>query len=263
MRLVFTGSRLLSGDGLMLELRSVSKIFGELSALHQIDLLFPPGKVSGLIGPNGSGKTTLVNIITGIYAPDTGQILFNGVDIAGVTADRVSRFGVARTFQNIRIFSRMTVLENVLAASISLNNPSWVTLLGYAKGGNDPRLDMAYKALETVDLLNEADVVAGKLPLPLRRRLEIARAFVRNPELLFLDEPAGGMTPAETANVASLIRERIAPGRTCIVIEHKMDLISDVCQHLCVLNHGEKIAEGPPGIVLEQPQVIEAYLGRD
>ena len=144
-----------------------------------------------------------------------------------------------------------------------LNNPSWVTLLGYAKGGNDPRLDMAYKALETVDLLNEADVVAGKLPLPLRRRLEIARAFVRNPELLFLDEPAGGMTPAETVHVASLIRERIAPGRTCIVIEHKMDLISDVCQHLCVLNHGEKIAEGPPGIVLEQPHVIEAYLGRD
>ena len=247
----------------MLELRSVSKVFGELSALRQVDLSIPPGRVSGLIGPNGSGKTTLVNIITGIYAPDTGKILFNGVDITDSTADQTTRFGIARTFQNIRIFSRMTVLENVLAALISLNDPSWRILLGYAKSADDPRLNIALKALETVELLNEAEVIASELPLPLRRRLEIARAFVRDPELLVLDEPAGGMTPTETATIASLIRERIAPGRTCLVIEHKMDLISDVCQHLCVLNHGEKIAEGSPDYVLEQPQVIEAYLGRD
>ncbi|MDP7452577.1 MAG: ATP-binding cassette domain-containing protein, partial [Arenicellales bacterium] len=114
----------------MLELRSVSKVFGELSALRQVDLSIPPGRVSGLIGPNGSGKTTLVNIITGIYAPDTGKILFNGVDITGSTADQTTRFGIARTFQNIRIFSRMTVLENVLAALISLNDQSWRILRG-------------------------------------------------------------------------------------------------------------------------------------
>ena len=182
----------------MLELRSVSKVFGELSALHQVALSLTPGRVSGLIGPNGSGKTTLVNIITGIYAPDTGKILFNGVDITGSTADQTTRFGIARTFQNIRIFSRMTVLENVLAALISLNDQSWRILRGYAKSADDPQLKIALKALETVELLKEAGVIAAELPLPLRRRLEIARAFVRDPGLLVLDEPAGGMPPTET-----------------------------------------------------------------
>ncbi|HJP45582.1 MAG: ABC transporter ATP-binding protein [Arenicellales bacterium] len=245
----------------MLELQAVGKTFGELQALHGIDLHVRRGTVSGLIGPNGSGKTTLVNIITGIYAPDSGRVLLDGKDVSRASADQITRLGVSRSFQNIRIFNRMSVLENVIAALIGHHKPGLATLLGRAKRIGDPRVTAARRALETVGLLEQGDLFANELPLPLRRRLEIARALACDPKFLVLDEPAGGMTPAETASISELIRSRIAPGRTCVVIEHKMDLISHVCEHLCVLNHGEKIAEGDPRSVVNQPEVIEAYLG--
>ena len=246
----------------MLELQSVSKNFGELQALCGIALHLGRGTVSGLIGPNGSGKTTLVNIITGVYAPDSGRVFLDGKDVSRASADQITRLGVSRSFQNIRIFNRMSVLENVIAALIGHHKPGLATLLGRAKRIGDPRVTAARRALETVGLLEQGDLFASELPLPLRRRLEIARALACDPKFLVLDEPAGGMTPAETASISELIRSRIAPGRTCVVIEHKMDLISHVCEHLCVLNHGEKIAEGEPRAVVSQPEVIEAYLGR-
>ena len=246
----------------MLELQAVSKNFGELQALHGIDLHFRRGTVSGLIGPNGSGKTTLVNIITGIYPPDSGRVLLDGKDVSRYSADQITRLGVSRSFQNIRIFNRMSVLENVIAAFIGHDKSGLTTLLGPAKHAGDPSVRAARQALETVGLLDQSNLSASELPLPLRRRLEIGRALACDPKVLVLDEPAGGMTPAETASISELIRSRIAPGRTCVVIEHKMDLISHVCEYLCVLNHGEKIAEGDPRSVVSQPEVIEAYLGR-
>lgn len=246
----------------MLELQAVSKNFGELQALHGIDLHFRRGTVSGLIGPNGSGKTTLVNIITGIYPPDSGRVLLDGKDVSRYSADQITRLGVSRSFQNIRIFNRMSVLENVIAAFIGHDKSGLTTLLGPAKHAGDPSVMAARQALETVGLLDQSNLSASELPLPLRRRLEIGRALACDPKVLVLDEPAGGMTPAETASISELIRSRIAPGRTCVVIEHKMDLISHVCEYLCVLNHGEKIAEGDPRSVVSQPEVIEAYLGQ-
>ncbi len=246
----------------MLELQAVGKTFGKLQALHGVDLHVKRGTVSGLIGPNGSGKTTLVNIITGVYAPDSGRVFLDGKDVSRASADQITRLGVSRSFQNIRIFNRMSVLENVIAALIGHHKPGLAALLGRAKRTGDPRVTAARRALETVGLLEQGDLFASELPLPLRRRLEIARALACDPKVLVLDEPAGGMTPAETASISELIRSRLAPGRTCVVIEHKMDLISHVCEHLCVLNHGEKIAEGDPRSVVSQPEVIEAYLGR-
>ncbi|MCP4827267.1 MAG: ABC transporter ATP-binding protein [Proteobacteria bacterium] len=246
----------------MLELQAVSKNFGELQALCGIDLHLGRGTVSGLIGPNGSGKTTLVNIITGVYPPDSGRVLLDGKDVSHTSADQITRLGVSRSFQNIRIFNRMSVLENVIAAFIGHDKAGLRALLGPAKHPGDPGVAAAHRALETVGLLEQSNLSASELPLPLRRRLEIARALACDPKVLILDEPAGGMTPAETAGISELIRSRIAPGRTCVVIEHKMDLISHVCEHLCVLNHGEKIAEGDPMTVVSQPEVIEAYLGR-
>ncbi len=156
----------------------------------------------------------------------------------------------------------MTVLENVVAALLAGENWGVAKLLSSPMSVKDPKLGKACEALETLGLQDKQKLLAEDLPLPLRRRLEIARALARDPELIMLDEPAGGMTPSETAELADLINQRVAPGRTCVVIEHKMDLISEICSHLVVLHHGEKIAEGEPGPVLGLPRVVEAYLGK-
>ena len=247
----------------MLRVEGLSRFFGGVAALEALDLAVADGEVVGLIGPNGSGKTTLFNVITGVHTADSGRILLRDEDITKRTPAGIVRLGIARTFQNLRVFQRMSVRENVWVAQHSLPGVGPLELLSNRSAAERERRAEVDRLLEAVGLADRRDALAGSLPLPDQRRLELARALVRSPALLLLDEPAGGMTPAETAEMAALIRDFAVPGRTCIVIEHKLDLISTLCQRLCVLNFGRKIADGEPERVLEQADVLEAYLGRD
>ncbi len=247
----------------MLRIEGLSRSFGGVAALEALDLAVADGEVVGLIGPNGSGKTTLFNVITGVHTADSGRVLLRDEDITRRTPAGIVRLGIARTFQNLRIFQRMSVRENVWVAQQSLPDVGPRELLSNRSAAERARKAEVDRLLDAVGLADRRDALAGSLPLPEQRRLELARALVRSPALLLLDEPAGGMTPAETAEMAALIRDFAVPGRTCIVIEHKLDLISTLCQRLCVLNFGRKIADGEPDRVLGQADVLEAYLGRD
>ena len=247
----------------MLALSGIEKRFGALAALTDIDLEVATGEVLGIIGPNGSGKTTLLNTVTGVYAPSAGRVSFQGTDITGWKGHRIARLGVARTFQNIRLFPTMTVFHNVWAAQHRLVSGGLLGLLRKRPARTCGDTKRVEEVLEQVGLLEDREVLAKHLPLPARRRLEVARALAVDARLVLLDEPAGGMTPAETADMARLIREVVAPSRTCVVIEHKMALIAGVCTRLCVLDFGRRIAEGPPDEVLADAKVREVYLGRD
>ena len=245
----------------MLAVDGLTVRFGGLTALDDVSLRAAEGDVLGLVGPNGSGKTTLINALTGVY-PATGRVRFRGEDLLGLPPERIVRLGAVRTFQNLRLFRRMTVFENVLAAQNGMADMRFADLVG-GRRRDGRRRERARDLVERVGLGSDADRRAGELPLASQRRLELARALVRDPALLLLDEPSGGMTPAETREMTGLIRTLACPGRTVMVVEHKMALITGLCTRLAVLNFGRPIAEGAPAAVLRRPAVVEAYLGTE
>jgi branched-chain amino acid transport system ATP-binding protein len=245
----------------MLQIDALTVRFDGLEALAGIDLALADGEALGLVGPNGSGKSTLLNAITGLCAPVSGRVRFGGTDIAGKPAHAIARLGIARSFQNLRLFARMTVFDNVWAAQHSLPGIGWRERLALGGAAERARRAEVDRLLHEAGLAERRGALAGALPLADQRRLELVRALARQPKLLLLDEPAGGMTPAETAAMVDLLRRIALPGRACIVIEHKIDLIAALCDRVAVLDFGRKIAEGKPAAVLADPAVRTAYFG--
>lgn len=249
----------------MLEVKNLSISFGGLKAVDDFNVTIEKGQLYGLIGPNGAGKTTIFNLLTGVYKPDSGQILLNGTNITGKKTTDINRAGIARTFQNIRLFKDLSVIDNV---KVGLHNHhSYSTISGIFRlpGYRKAEKEMDEKAMELLkvfDLQQEFDYKASNLPYGKQRKLEIARALATNPNLLLLDEPAAGMNPNETEELMNTIRlVRKNFDMTVLLIEHDMKLVSGICERLTVLNFGHMLAEGSTGEVLNNPQVIAAYLG--
>lgn len=249
----------------MLEVSNLGISFGGLRAVDNFNLKIEEGSLYGLIGPNGAGKTTVFNLLTGVYTPDTGKILLDGNDITGKSVVQINKSGIARTFQNIRLFDKMSVLDNV---KIGLHNIyKYPTIAGVLKLPNyfkmEKKMDeVAMDLLKVFDLDKEAETLAGNLPYGKQRKLEIARAMATQPKLLLLDEPAAGMNPNETLELVETIAfVRKNFNMTILLIEHDMKLVSSICEELTVLNFGSVLCQGDTDKVLNDPEVVKAYLG--
>ena len=233
----------------MLDIQHVSKFFGGLAANSDVSFSMEQGMIMGLIGPNGAGKTTLFNCITGYYPPSKGEVLFKGVRTNGMQPDQVCRLGMVRTWQKVRPLAKLTVLDNVVVGALART-----ASLKVAR-------DIAHEQLRIVRMDGKAGFLAGGLPIGERKKLEVARALATKPELLLLDEVMGGLNPAESEEIIQLILELKKRGLTLMVIEHDMKAIMRISDRIVVLNSGEKLAEGGPREIADNPEVISAYLG--